>query len=183
MNTKNIKAEEFFFLAPPLASKKGYGFSVIQLGLDFSETMMLRMNEWPSRAFFAFWQNELKELIDGTRAKGLLPCGIYRDKATGGLKFGERWEVFRCGNEFAFHDRTVVFDDDLCFLSSAQVEPSGWRRLISDYVRVPVVQDGDAVEYESEWRVSARAVADWCHKYSCVFAQMDNIDSDAEFCW
>ena len=183
MKTKNVKAEEYFFLAPPLVSKRGYGFSVIQLGRNFSETMILRMNEWSSRAFLAFWFNELMEILEGARVKGLLPCGIYRDEVTGEFKFGERWEVFRCGNEFAFHDRTVVFENDLRFLSSARTKPSDWWRLISDYERVPLRREGDDVEYESEWRVSARAVADWCHKYSCVFVQMDNVDSDVEFSW
>ncbi len=183
MKERIVKAQSFFFLAPPLVSERGYGFAVIQLGVNFSETIILRMNEWSASAFILFWKNELTHLVDGIRSKGLLPSGVYRDQKTGRLQFGERWEIFRCGDEIVFHDRTTMFIDDPCFLSSSKVEPAMWWQLIPDYTRNPLIQDENGIEYESEWRVSLEAVTEWCNKYECVIQQMGNIDGEDYFEW
>lgn len=183
MESKSVAAGRFFFLAPPLISRRGCGFAVIQLGEDFSETLMVRMDEWSAETFFAYWMAELRELVEGNRSKGVLPCGVYRDCGAHGIQLGERWEVFRCGNELAFHDRTVVFPNDPCLNSSSHIDPQSWWQLVPDYVRKPVIQDTHGIYYESEWRVTVESVAEWCRRYACVFAQMDNVDSDTAFIW
>lgn len=184
MKEQSVIVQSFFFLAPPLISRRGYGFAVIQLGLNFSETLALRMCEWSGLSFISFWKRELKSLVSGSRTKGLLPCGIYKDNLSHRVYCGERWEVFRRGDEIAFHDKTWVKKDvDPCICSSSKIDPELWWRLIPDYERTPLILDDGSVEYESEWRVALDAVAEWCDKYDCLIAQMDNVDNDEEFAW
>ena len=184
MKDKSVIAQPFFFLAPPLVSRRGYGFAVIQLGSNFSETLALRMCEWSARSFITFWKRELECLVSGARTKGLLPCGIYKDNLSHRVYCGERWEAFRCGDEIVFHDKSCLsLHTDPCFLSSSKVEPELWWQLIRDYEHTPMIQDDRSVEYESEWRVALGAVVEWCDKYDCVLSQIDNIDNDEDFAW
>ncbi len=178
-----MKNDDFFFLAPPLFCRRGYGFAVIQLGLDFSETMMLKTTFWNGSDYLRFWHNELSEMLSRTsRNKGLLPNGIYRNENNREY-FLERWDVYRIGSEFVFHDTTVVCDDDRGF-SSCMTPSTDWWTLVEDYEDTINLKDDDGNVYSpSEWRVSANAVADWCHKYSCVFDQMENTDLDKDFKW
>lgn len=178
-----MKNKDFFFLAPPLFSHRGYGIAVIQLGLDFSESMLLRMTCWSGSDYIKFWHNELSAmLLNVERNKGLLPTGIY-EREDGRIYFLERWDVHRLGSEFVFRDKTVIADNDVGY-SAYKEDRKDWWKGIGNYEDGINLKGCDGEIYsESEWRVSARAVADWCHKYSCVFAQMDNVDSDVEFSW
>ncbi len=170
--------DDFFYLAPPLVSKKGYGFAVIQIGLDFSETMILRLTEWSPLMYVDFWRNELLALLDGTRTKGVIACGVSRH-SSGRVYNTSRWNVFRVGNEIVFHDVPVIFEDDAWY-QSWKVPPEEWWTLVEDYTRDESIPED---ERESEWRVGVDAVRAWCHKYGCVLSQMENTDSDDDFNW
>jgi len=180
MSTCEDDRDDVFFLAPPLISKKGYGFSVIQIGESFSETILLRMEDWTGTDFIRFWLCEFAALLEGTRTKGLLPTGLHRP-SSGCIHPEERWEIFRIGDAIVFHDRTTFAVTS--FIPQAEAAAEKWWTYVEDYSRGKSVDADGTVNCESEWRVSISSVADWCHKYNCVLGQMENIDDDGDYAW
>ena len=171
-----MRKNEVFFLAPPMVCKRNFGFAVIQLGADYSETLMLRLRDWTPADYMRFWHSELQEVADGRRDVGLLPTGVYR-KAKKSLGFIERWEFCCIDGVFIFRDRQVVMDGDGCYDSYGLPKEDWWRIVQNDFL------DSRRHHRESTWCVDAVAVRDWCWKYACVFEQMATCDRDREYHW
>ena len=160
-----MRKSEVFFLAPPLIGRKDYGFAVIQLGADYSGTLLLRLKDWGALDYMRFWQRELSEVANGRRKVGLLPEWVYRH-ASGSVYVGERMEFSCSDGIFVFRERAVVTKEDSC-RSSWRVLPKQWWRFVEDDFED--IKNRDVLT----WKVEAQAVREWCRTYALLFSKME----------
>ena len=165
-----MKKSEFFFLAPPVVGNENCGFSVIQIGTDFSEPLTLNLKEWDALHYMKFWLEELSDVVDGRRDVGLLPTGVCRGPK-GMIGFKERWEFKSRRGTFVFRERKLLGESDPCD-SSCRIPEGEWWRLVKDGPAWPARDCGTKLSVESN------AVLEWCNKYWFVMNQMRGIDND-----
>lgn len=159
-----------FDLAMPYNSKKFRAYTIIQFATEW-QVCMIRTRIWKPRQYMDYWLSEADALVDNHREVALFPVSVYMG-TTGNLFPGERWCLFRDGNQVKMNLIETVNENEN---SSFSTNPTLWWKSVkwSDF---PSLKRSGKDKFNT---ISVSELSDWVTKERWMLTIVDDINSDS----